>query len=245
MPPASGCPVPAPELCRVYSTRIPRAVPPLFPEFLWRGTGPSVHLTFDDGPHPEWTPFVLDQLERHGQKATFFCVGDNIRRHPEVFDRIRREGHSYGNHTMRHESGWTTGTFAYLRSHLECDALTGSGLFRPPYGRLTKGQARAIGRRDRIVMWDVLTGDFDAKRTAEDCWASTVQALRPGSIAVMHDSEKAAERLEGLLPRLLAHLSDQGWRSEAIPMPALQGQRPDVPLEGTPDNSHMTVGPHS
>lgn len=217
-PPFDGLSI-ASELRPVYSTRIPRAVPPLFPEFLWRGSGPGVHLTFDDGPHPVWTPFVLDQLAHHGQKATFFCVGDNIRRYPEVFDRIRREGHSWGNHTMRHESGWTTSSFAYLRSHLECDALTASGLFRPPYGRMTKAQARAVGRRNRIVMWDVLTGDFDRRRTAEECWEATAQALRPGSIVVMHDSDKAGPRLEGLLPRLLAHLDEKGWRSEAIPMP--------------------------
>ena len=116
-PPFDGLSI-ASELRPVYSTRIPRAVPPLFPEFLWRGSGPGVHLTFDDGPHPVWTPFVLDQLAHHGQKATFFCVGDNIRRYPEVFDRVRREGHSWGNHTMRHESGWTTSSFALSLIHI-------------------------------------------------------------------------------------------------------------------------------
>ena len=102
-----------------------------------------MHLTFDDGPHPVWTPFVLDQLAHHGQKATFFCVGDNIRRYPEVFNRIHREGHSWGNHTMRHESGWTT-LLSPVRSHLECDALTASGLFRPPTA-MTKAQAPWVG----------------------------------------------------------------------------------------------------
>lgn len=198
-----------------------------------------MHLTFDDGPHPKWTPFVLDLLQQHGQKATFFCVGDNILRHPDLFARIRREGHSWGNHTMHHDSGWTTGTFAYLRSHLACDALTGSGLFRPPYGRLTKAQARAIGRRDRIVMWDVLTGDFDRRRTAEVCLEATVQALRPGSIVVMHDSEKAGPRLEGLLPRLLDHLDAIGWKSEAIPMPV--SDRIGVPTMAVDTEDSHTV----
>ena len=222
----------------MYSTRIPRAVPPLFPDFLWRGSGPAVHLTFDDGPHPQWTPFVLDLLEQHGQKATFFCVGDNIRRHPDLFDRICREGHSWGNHTMHHDSGWTTGTFAYLRSHLACDALTKSGLFRPPYGRLTKAQARAIGCRDRIVMWDVLTGDFDRRRSAEVCLEATVQALRPGSIVVMHDSEKAGPRLKGLLPLLLDHLDAIGWKSEAIPMPVFSNRIGAPALVMGPEDSH-------
>ena len=135
----------------MYSTRVPKALSPLFPEFVWEGTGAPVHLTFDDGPHPEWTPFVLDELARTGQKGTFFCVGENIERRPDVFDRIRREGHAWGNHTMRHESGWATPNRAYLRSYLECEALTGSDLFRPPYGRIASPQARAIARRLSLI----------------------------------------------------------------------------------------------
>ena len=124
-------------------------------------------------PIPSGPPSSSTNWPTTGQKGTFFCVGDNIRRHPEVFDRIRREGHSWGNHTMRHESGWTTSSFAYLRSHLECDALTASGLFRPPYGRMTKAQARAVARSNRIVMWMssrvILTGGGPQN----ECWEAT------------------------------------------------------------------------
>ena len=206
------------ELASVYSTRVPKAVPSLFPEFTWQGNGQAVHLTFDDGPHP-WTPFVLDELGRRGQKGTFFCVGENILRHPEVFDRIRKEGHAWGNHTMRHESGWATPLWAYLRSYLECETITKSGLFRPPYGRITTGQARAIGARSEVVMWTVLTGDFDTRRRPELCLESTNRALKPGAIAVMHDSEKASPRLQSVLPGVLDFLETKGWKSEAIPMP--------------------------
>lgn len=207
------------ELAGVYSTRVPKAVPNLFPEFTWQGNGQSVHLTFDDGPHPDWTPFVLDELGRRGHKGTFFCVGDNILRHPEVFDRIRDEGHAWGNHTMRHESGWATPHRAYLRSYLECEAITGSGLFRPPYGRITKGQARAIGARSEVVMWTVLTGDFDARRPPETCLEATNRAMKPGAIAVMHDSEKAAPRLQTVLPGVLDFLESKGWQSAPLSMP--------------------------
>ena len=203
----------------MYSTRVPKALPPLFPEFVWEGTGAPVHLTFDDGPHPEWTPFVLDELARTGQKGTFFCVGENIERHPDVFDRIRDEGHAWGNHTMRHESGWATPHRAYLRSYLECEAITGSGLFRPPYGRITKGQARAIGARSEVVMWTVLTGDFDARRPPETCLEATNRAMKPGAIAVMHDSEKAAPRLQTVLPGVLDFLESKGWQSAPLSMP--------------------------
>jgi len=206
----------------VYATRIPEPVPSLFPAFVWSGDadGREVHLTFDDGPHPEWTPRILDMLGAAGQKATFFCVGQNVERHPEVFARIQDEGHSWGNHTMQHESGWSTGQFAYLKSFLACEAITKSGLFRPPYGRMTRGQAKAIATRSRIVMWDLLTGDFDQKRTQDQCLKSTLGHLRPGSIAVMHDSQKAAPRTLGLLAGLLQRIEDQGWNAAALEMPA-------------------------
>lgn len=209
-----------PEIATVYATRIPSAVPAMFPEFRWTGERGlcDVHLTFDDGPHPEWTPRILDMLAEKGHKATFFCVGENIERHPEVFDRIRKEGHSWGNHTMHHESGWTTGHFQYLRSFLDCEALTGSGLFRPPYGRMRRSQAKAISARSEIVMWDLLTGDFDARRSASDCLKATLPHFQPGSIAVLHDSTKAAERTMGLLQGLIETMEMNGWSSRGLAM---------------------------
>lgn len=120
---------------------------------------------------------------------------------------------------MRHESGWSTDQYAYLKSFLQCEALTNSGLFRPPYGRMTRGQAKAIAKRSRIVMWDLLTGDFDQKRTAEQCLKSTLGHLRPGSIAVMHDSQKASPRTPGLLAGMLRALDEHGWTGTALEMP--------------------------
>jgi peptidoglycan/xylan/chitin deacetylase (PgdA/CDA1 family) len=209
------------EIAAVYSTRIPAPVTTLFPTFLWTGEeeGQQVHLTFDDGPHPEWTPRILDMLGEAGQKATFFCVGENVERHPGIFDRIRREGHSWGNHTMRHESGWTAGQYAYLKSFLECEAITASGLFRPPYGRMTRAQARAISARNTIVMWDLLSGDFDQRRSAKECLNATWRHMKPGSITVLHDSEKAAPRTIGLLEGLLGNLHEKGWTSTGLHMP--------------------------
>jgi len=209
------------EIAAVYATRIPKTVPVLFPEFLWTGSPEdrALHLTFDDGPHPEWTPRILDMLAEAEQKATFFCVGENIERHPAVFDRIRAEGHSWGNHTMRHESGWNISQYAYLKSFLDCEALTQSGLFRPPYGRIKRSQARSIGARSKIVMWDLLTGDFDTRRSPEQCLKATLRHLQPGAIAVMHDSQKASGRTMGLLQGVLQQMQSQGWRSEALAMP--------------------------
>lgn len=224
------------ELAHVYRTRVPSVLPPLFPEFIWRGSGQSVHLTFDDGPHPEWTPFVLDELGRRGQKGTFFCLGKNILKYPEVFDRIRNEGHAWGNHTMQHESGWSTPNRAYLRSYLECEALTQSGLFRPPYGRIKVAQAKAIATRSQVVMWTVLSGDFDVRRRPDQCLKDTLRAMRPGSIAVMHESAKAGPRLTRVLPGVLDFLEARDWRSEAMSMRA--------PSASTESRSRMlTLGP--
>jgi hypothetical protein len=119
---------------------------------------------------------------------------------------------------MRHESGWATPNRAYLRSYLECEALTGSDLFRPPYGRIASTQARAIARRSHIVMWTVLTGDFDPRRSAKECQLATERALRPGAIVVMHDSAKAGPRLRELLPGVLDVLSERGWSSAPLAM---------------------------
>lgn len=215
----SRCVPVLPEIADVYATRIPQPVSRLFPEFQWMGGNKGVYLTFDDGPHPEWTPRILDMLGEAGHKATFFCVGENVERFPAVFDRIRAEGHSWGNHTMRHESGWTTGQLGYLRSYLECEAMTDSGLFRPPYGRMTRSQAKAIGTRSRIVMWSLLTGDFDQRRSAADCLSATLPHMSPGAIAVLHDSDKAAGRTMGLLEGMLLHMHDRGWQGLGLDMP--------------------------
>jgi len=181
-------------------------------------------LTFDDGPHPLVTPEVAAALRDAAVPAQFFCVGANVERHPEVVQALVAAGHALGNHAHRHESGWETRGMAYLRSYLACDSAlrrtTGAGghAFRPPYGRITRSQAAAIGRRTDVVMWDVLSGDFDPRETAESCLARLIRATRDGSIVVFHDSEKAASRMLGALPRYLVWLAEQGYSAQILPV---------------------------
>jgi peptidoglycan/xylan/chitin deacetylase (PgdA/CDA1 family) len=183
-------------------------------------------LTFDDGPHPTATPFVLDTLARFGSKATFFCIGQNVIRYPALYQRILDEGHQVGNHTHRHLNGWKTADQDYVADIKEAAACIKSGLFRPPYGRLRSAQAKAVPAalsasfsatdRGRIVMWDLLSGDFDTRLSGADCFSICKERLRPGSIIVMHDSEKAWPRLSIALPQLMEYALQQGYSFAAI-----------------------------
>jgi peptidoglycan/xylan/chitin deacetylase (PgdA/CDA1 family) len=175
-----------------------------------------LYLTFDDGPIPQVTPWVLDTLARYDAKATFFCVGRNAAEHQDILARIRAEGHSLGNHTWDHANGWSTPTVGYLRSVLLCQAFTGSDLFRPPYGRLDRAKMRALSGRFRIIMWDVLSGDFDPQHDGEACLANVTRHAGPGSIVVFHDSIKAKARLLHALPGTLEHFAAQGYRFAAL-----------------------------
>lgn len=213
----------------MYTARTPPVVKALASQLVWSGppggaTAPRVYLTFDDGPHPTYTPEVAAILGAAAAPALFFCVGENIERHPEVAKALLAAGHALGNHSHRHESGWETRGPAYLRSYLACDSAlrqtTGVGgqSFRPPYGRITRSQAAAIGRRTDVVMWDVLSGDFDPRETAGSCFNRLVRATRDGSIVVFHDSEKAASRMLGALPRYLVWLAEQGYSTHLLPV---------------------------
>ncbi len=203
----------------MYLARTPALVKPLMKELLWNmpASDATVYLTFDDGPVPEVTPWVLDTLGEYGAKATFFCIGKNVEQYPGSLDRIRREGHSVGNHTYDHPNGWNTGRFSYLRNALHCQRLTGSRLFRPPYGRITRQQVRALRKRFTIVMWDVLSADFDTRLDGATCVRNVVEHSVPGSIVVFHDSLKAAERLRHTLPLVLEHFAQKGYRMAALP----------------------------
>ena len=206
-----------------YPTYIPRWVQGILPGWRWRvpeGDPPGLYLTFDDGPIPEVTPWVLDQLAAYQAQATFFCVGDNVRRHPELFQRLMAEGHQVGNHTMHHLDGWQTPTEVYLANVKEAQHYISSPLFRPPYGRLRWRQATALRQAGhQLVGWELLPGDFDATLTAADCWARLSGRLQHGTIIVLHDSLKAWPRLEQLLPRVLAHGHAQGFQFKAMPLP--------------------------
>jgi peptidoglycan/xylan/chitin deacetylase (PgdA/CDA1 family) len=199
----------------MYLTRTPAFVQNLFPAFLWRHEtlGKQLFLTFDDGPVPQVTPWVLDVLQDYGAHATFFCVGENVQRYPDIFRRICREGHTVGNHTFNHISGWSHDPDAYVQNVATCSDYVESDLFRPPYGRLGRRQARALmGRRYRIVMWDVLSGDFDRDLDPEQCYRNVVNNARPGSIIVFHDSIKAEQNLRWALPKVLEFFSQEGYQ---------------------------------
>ncbi|MBL7846872.1 MAG: polysaccharide deacetylase family protein [Cyclobacteriaceae bacterium] len=182
----------------------------------------NLYLTFDDGPVPGPTEFVLDELARAKAKSTFFCIGDNVRKHPEVYQRIIQEGHAVGNHTFNHLSGWKTPVDAYVDNVALCDremkreGKQPAKLFRPPYGRITR---RQIGRLSeyRIVMWDVLTNDYAKSLSREACLRGSLAATRPGSIIVFHDSLKAEKNMSYVLPRFLDHFGSQGFSFKALP----------------------------
>ncbi|MFM7195535.1 MAG: polysaccharide deacetylase family protein [Bacteroidota bacterium] len=202
----------------IYKT--PRFLPLLFPGLLWRVKTSSavVYLTFDDGPMPGPTDFVLDQLAAHRAHATFFCIGDNIRKHPETFQRIRREGHLPANHTFNHLSGWGTGTRRYHENIQQCDDVLMNQpdeprLFRPPYGRLNP----AHRSNHRVVMWDLLSCDYDPALDPQQSLQALKTGTGPGSIVVFHDSLKAEKNLRYLLPRYLEFLSSAGYRMETLP----------------------------
>lgn len=180
----------------------------------------AVYLTFDDGPNPEVTPFVLSELEKYGARATFFCVGNNVTRYPDIFARTAAAGHTMGNHTYNHLNGWKTCNAHYLKNIAQADKHIGSRLFRPPYGRIKLSQYRKLMRRYpnyTVYMWDILSGDFDTTITGEQCLENVLQAIEPGSIIVFHDSDKARERLKTALPGVLEYCKQKGWAMKALP----------------------------
>jgi peptidoglycan/xylan/chitin deacetylase (PgdA/CDA1 family) len=209
----------------MYLARTPALIKPLLKEFIWHMTGSerTVYLTFDDGPIPEVTPWVLDTLAEYEAHATFFCIGRNAQENPGLLARIRAEGHSVGNHTYAHSNGWNTPTPAYLRDVLLCQSITGTKLFRPPYGRISREQSRALGKRFSLIMWDVLSGDFDTTIDGARCLRNVVDHCTAGSIIVFHDSLKAEPRLRTALPLALDHLVKEGYALHALPEHGLTG----------------------
>jgi peptidoglycan-N-acetylglucosamine deacetylase len=194
----------------------------LFPKYLWQmdKVEKKLYLTFDDGPHPTYTAFVLDELKKYDAKATFFCIGNNVRQYPDMYKRIIDEGHSVGNHTYNHANGSKTKTAAYIQDINEAVKYIDSKLFRPPYGRINAFQAKLLLQKDtpyKIVMWTVLSGDFDVKLSKQRCLKNVLSNVSNGSIIVFHDSEKASERLMYTLPIVLEKLKNKGFIFEKIP----------------------------
>jgi peptidoglycan-N-acetylglucosamine deacetylase len=197
--------------------RPPRWVERIFPLLTWRlvVSRPVVFLTFDDGPHPDITPFVLDRLKEHGMKATFFCVGENLVRYPELAQRLIAEGHTIGNHTMRHSNGLKVSNKEYTYSVYDFQTVYRATLFRPPYGRMRKAQREQLQKEFRIIMWSLLTYDFDPSVSDEKILAK-ISTVKKGEIVVLHDNPKFQERLKRLLPEILELLKSKGFSSEAI-----------------------------
>jgi len=199
-----------------YWIKTSRFVKWLFPEYIWSipTHDKMVYLTFDDGPVPEITPWVLDQLDAYQVKATFFCIGDNVRKHPEIYTEIIRRGHAIGNHTFNHLNGWKTATSTYIENTIKWEdyAATQSFLFRPPYGKIKRSQAQKLMQKGyKIIMWDVLSADFDASVAPEKCLSNVVNHLEPGSIVVFHDSVKAFKNIQYALPKTLQFLKENGF----------------------------------
>lgn len=179
--------------------------------------GREVYITFDDGPCPETTPTILDILRQHNVKATFFCVGDNILKHPDLFTQIKAEGHQVGNHTMHHSKGFYTNTNDYLNEIDECAELVGNNLFRPPHGLITPRQNSMLRNKGyKIIQWDVITYDWDDKHTPDDILNVVKRYTRPGSIIVMHDSIKAAPRTLKILEDIIIWLKTEGYELKTL-----------------------------
>lgn len=188
----------------------------------------KIYVTFDDGPTPEITEWVLEVLENYQAKATFFCIGNNIKKNPEVFAKLIKYGHSIGNHTFNHLNGWKTTTEEYLNNSIQWSAVSGQSpnyelptancqFFRPPYGKIKLSQSiklRKLGYK--IIMWDVLSGDFDTKITPKKCLENVLKNVKPGSIIVFHDSVKAFPNLKYTLPRALKFWKEKGYLLDVI-----------------------------
>jgi peptidoglycan-N-acetylglucosamine deacetylase len=202
--------------------RVPFFIPLLYRSLVWRMPSGNKHLylTFDDGPIPGPTEFVLDILKKNTVKATFFCIGDNVRKHPSVFNRILAEGHCVGNHTFNHLSGWSTENSKFLQNVQAfettiADKQKSSHLFRPPYGRIKRSQIKGLSDF-KIIMWDVLSFDFNKNLSPEKCLKNTIAATRDGSIIVFHDSLKAERNMTYAFPRFVDHFLNAGFQFKTL-----------------------------
>ncbi len=202
----------------MYLIKTPKLIQNFFPNFIWQVPTKEkvLFLTFDDGPIPEVTPWVLEELGKFKAKATFFCVGNNVRQHSDIFSCIQNEVHSVGNHTYNHLNGWQTENLPYFHDIRNCAHVVHSSLFRPPFGRLKPAQIQFLQRHYRIIMWDVLSGDFDQEITKEQVLRNVIDHAQEGSIIVFHDSLKAKRNLTYTLPRVLDHFSSLGYTFECL-----------------------------
>ena len=206
-----------------YLTKAPWLLKKYYSECTWNiETDEKIlYLTFDDGPDPEATSFVLSELRKYNARATFFCIGNNVETHFDMYKQVLMEGHHVGNHTYDHLNGWKTSDSKYLQNIEKAAKVIDSNLFRPPYGKISKFQLTALkGERFkfRTIMWDVLSGDFDTTIKSENCYLNVIKNAKEGSIVVFHDSMKALPHLKHALPRVLEYYSEKGFTFKTIPL---------------------------
>jgi peptidoglycan/xylan/chitin deacetylase (PgdA/CDA1 family) len=201
-----------------YPIKSPKWLRVLYPQLLWHKSRnkKTLYLTFDDGPIPDVTPAILKILKKHEIKATFFCVGENIHKYPSIFNQILEDGHAVGNHTYHHLKGWITNKKEYLNDIEKCQKLTKSNLFRPPYGRGTRAQYSELKKSYEIVMWDIMSGDFDPSISPQKCLNNVLKYSDNGSIIVFHDSLKAKSRVLHTLPIAIEYWIEKGFRFESL-----------------------------
>ena len=206
----------------------PWFIPLLFPGNIWHFSRSEkvIYLTFDDGPIPEITEWVLETLAQYKAEATFFCIGNNIEKHPKIFKQIVAAGHRIGNHTFNHLKGWQTDTETYIANTQQChniiqsiapQVLNQPLLFRPPYLRISKAQHQILKKQYKMVYFDYITEDYEAKLSPEACKQAAIKHIKPGSVVIMHDSIKAAPRLMATLPAILEHYTSKGFTFKALP----------------------------
>ncbi|PAW93197.1 polysaccharide deacetylase family protein [Mucilaginibacter sp. MD40] len=205
----------------MYLVKTPWWLKKLYPQLIWNAEpgNRSIFLTFDDGPIPIVTPFVLNILKKYDARATFFCIGDNVRKHPDIFEEVKQAGHTIGNHTYNHLRGWNTDDQVYLQNYLKANELLDTPLFRPPYGRIKRSQVKLLqqARPDiQIIMWDVLSGDFDMSLKREEALNNVTKNAGDGSIVLFHDSIKAFHKMEYALPLVLEHFTGLGFTFKAL-----------------------------
>jgi len=209
-----------------FMIKVPKIIKLLFFNQVWNipNSENTIYLTFDDGPTPEITERVLEILDKHQIKATFFCIGDNVRKHPEIVQKILSKQHSVGNHTYSHLKGWKTPTKTYISNSEACEIklnslfkIRNSKLFRPPYGKITPWQSYKLRKLGyKIIMWDVLSKDYDASISAEKCYENVIQNVSSGSIIVFHDSNKAKDNVLNSLEKTIETLKSKGFKFEKI-----------------------------
>ena len=209
----------------LYVVKTPNFVKKIFSSLTWHiaTEEKNIYLTFDDGPTPEITNWVLNELEKYNAKATFFCIGKNILNHPSIFKTILEKGHRIGNHTNNHLNCWKKNTKTYIKNIAQAqnvinlNANQQEKLFRPPYGKLTNSvRKRVLKKGYKIIMWDILSGDFDTKISNEKCLKNVLNNSSNGSIIVFHDSVKASEKLKYVLPKTLKHFSEKGYTFKPV-----------------------------